>query len=706
MALPNNTSIFDSVTNTMVPFTLGTWGNLTSSTWESWTNWNFLSANVMTVITPVVDRGTTTWFNLEIIADVSGNISYGVFVSNTGVFDGEEIRTEITPNTSNLAAFYGRFYAVAANVSGLSQLALRSITVTDSNRRFDIQLNDVDTQNLVAGADPGTKILPVNRTISAVTNMQVTAHNPTASSTTYLPTANGPTGYIVNYNGPSTTLSNIVTSSGSVVEYLAMAIDNYANVTAGFRGVRVFKTEDGVSWNSLGNLANVAALCSTVAWNSAGDRLAAGFRSSANLEYEGLRTYTRSGDTFTLRSDPDTWPVGWVRQVAYSPNDSYLAVAHDESPYITIYSIAGNNLQKLSNPATLPTGVAYDLTWDPTSTYLAVAHAASPYITIYKRSGNTFTKLANPSILPTSGLSNGTAIEFHPAGTYVAWGGSDSAGNGRVRFYFRSGDTFAMATTANINFTDRSTVGLKYNPTGTHIAVGFLDSPDWAIYNQTGNTVANSNISVTSGIGTTWQALAWSDNGNKFYRGNYNGNITLHKGMDIYDVAYSGTGNANIALTGLTGITSNVGNVAGIAAFTTSLGAYIEVANAAIFSGAGGNIRINNESLSYVTANVTPTPNRLEGITRGITTAEFGVSVANIHATGSEVFAIEQLDLTARYFVEETVGITHAYIASKDRITPTIIVKDSAGTVADTTVDAVIWALPEQYMETTDLKIR
>jgi hypothetical protein len=704
MALPNNTSILDSVTNTMVPYTLSTWGNLTSSTWESWTNWNFLSANVMTVMTPVVDRGTTNWFNLEITADVTGNIAYGVFVSNTGAFDGEETRTEITPNTSNLAAFYGRFYAVAANVSGLNQLALRSITVTDSNRRFDIQFNDIDTQNLSAGTQSGTRILPLPRTIGAVTNMQVTAHNATSGTTTYLSTGNGPTGYIVNYNGPSTTISNLVTTSGATVEYLAMGIDNYANVTAGFRGVRVFKTQDGISWDSLANIPNVAALCSTVAWNSAGDRLAAGFRSSANLEYEGLRTYTRSGDTFTKRNDPDTWPVGWVRQVAYSPNDSYLAVAHDESPYITIYSISGNNLQKLSDPATLPTGVAYGLAWDPTSTYLAVAHGSSPYLTIYKRSGNTFTKLANPTILPATGVAAGTSIDFDPSGTYVAWGGGGTAG--RVRLYFRSGDTFAMVTTANIDFTDRSTVGVKYNPTGTHIAIGFLDSQDWYIYNQTGNTVANSNISVTSGIGTTWKALGWSDGGSKFYRGNYNGNITLHRGMDIYDVAYSGTGNANITLTGLTGITSNVGNVSAIAALTTAFSPDILVANAAIFSIAGGNARINNESISYETANVTPTPNRLEGVIRGITTTAFGTSTANIHAVGSEIFPIEQLDLTARYFVEETVGITHAYIAEKDRTAPTIIIRDAAGTTADTTVDAVIWALPEQYMETTDLKIR
>ncbi len=49
---------------------------------------------------------------------------------------------------------------------------------------------------------------------------------------------------------------------------------------------------------------------------------------------------------------------------------------------------------KLANPATLPTGYALDCAFDPTGTYLAVAHNNSPYITIYKRSGDAFTKLA------------------------------------------------------------------------------------------------------------------------------------------------------------------------------------------------------------------------------------------------------------------------------------------------------------------------
>ena len=43
--------------------------------------------------------------------------------------------------------------------------------------------------------------------------------------------------------------------------------------------------------------------------------------------------------------------------------------------------------------------------------FLAVAHEVSPYVTIYKRSGDTFTKLVNPAALPT-GVGYGVA--FYP----------------------------------------------------------------------------------------------------------------------------------------------------------------------------------------------------------------------------------------------------------------------------------------------------
>jgi WD40 repeat protein len=72
---------------------------------------------------------------------------------------------------------------------------------------------------------------------------------------------------------------------------------------------------------------------------------------------------------------------------------------------------------KLTDPSTLPTSTGWGTSFSPDGTYLAVAHSTSPYITIYKRSGDTFTKLADPATLPPN---NGLGTAFSPDGTYLA----------------------------------------------------------------------------------------------------------------------------------------------------------------------------------------------------------------------------------------------------------------------------------------------
>ena len=91
--------------------------------------------------------------------------------------------------------------------------------------------------------------------------------------------------------------------------------------------------------------------------------------------------------TFTKLSNPDTLPAGLGCSCAFSPDVTYLAVAHDVSPYITIYKRSGDTFTKLSNPDTLPASTGYGCAFSSDVTYLAVAHDVSPYITIYKKTG-------------------------------------------------------------------------------------------------------------------------------------------------------------------------------------------------------------------------------------------------------------------------------------------------------------------------------
>ncbi|MDP2696132.1 MAG: hypothetical protein Q8O87_02665, partial [bacterium] len=71
----------------------------------------------------------------------------------------------------------------------------------------------------------------------------------------------------------------------------------------------------------------------------------------------------------------------------------------------------------LANPTDLPASHGQGASFSPDGTYLAIAHSATPFVTIYKRSGDTFTKLANPTDLPAS---HGQGASFSPDGTYLA----------------------------------------------------------------------------------------------------------------------------------------------------------------------------------------------------------------------------------------------------------------------------------------------
>ena len=88
-----------------------------------------------------------------------------------------------------------------------------------------------------------------------------------------------------------------------------------------------------------------------------------------------------------------------------------------------VYEISGGGSVSWSDGATkLPALSALPSTgrgvsFSPDGTYLAYAHQNSPFATVYKRSGDTFTKLPALSALPNTGLG----VSFSSCGTYVAY---------------------------------------------------------------------------------------------------------------------------------------------------------------------------------------------------------------------------------------------------------------------------------------------
>jgi len=175
---------------------------------------------------------------------------------------------------------------------------------------------------------------------------------------------------------------------------------------------------------------------------------------------------------FEKLDNPATLPTGAGEEAKFSPDDTYLAVAHGTTPFITIYKRNGDTFTKLNNPANLPTGTAHCVGWSYDNTYLAVGHDTSPYITIYKRSGDTFTKLANPADLPQGAVDG---IAWSKTNSTYLYAGVYNSIFTYGRMYKRTDDTFSKISSPEnpLGFLDAA-----FSPNDDYFALARLEPSD------------------------------------------------------------------------------------------------------------------------------------------------------------------------------------------------------------------------------------
>jgi len=240
--------------------------------------------------------------------------------------------------------------------------------------------------------------------------------------------------------------------------------------------IRIYK-RDGDTFTKIGNPDTLpTGNAYGVAWSSDDTYLAVGHEYSPYITI-----YKRDEDVFTKLDNPADLPTGNGNGLSFGYNDTYLAISHTTTPYITIYKRAGDVFTKLSNPAILPTGTGEGASFSPDGIYLAVAHVTSPYVTIYKRTSDTFTKLANPAILPTGDAHD---VAFSPDGVYLAVGHTNTP---FITIYKRSGDTFTKLTNP-ADLPAGLTTGVAFAPNSTHLAVAHDTTPFFTLYKRGGDT--------------------------------------------------------------------------------------------------------------------------------------------------------------------------------------------------------------------------
>jgi 6-phosphogluconolactonase (cycloisomerase 2 family) len=210
-------------------------------------------------------------------------------------------------------------------------------------------------------------------------------------------------------------------------------------------------------------------------------------------------------DSFEYYStNPETLPTSTGYGASFSSDDTYLAVAHSTTPFITIYKRDNDTFTKLDDPANLPASTGYDVSWSSDGTYLAVAHSTTPFITIYKRDNDTFTKLDDPADLP-AGTGNG--VSWSSDDTYLAVA---HASFPYITIYKRDNDTFTKISAVLLNLPTSTGYGASFSSDDTYLAVAHALTPFITIYKRDNDTFTKlddpANLPASTGRGVSWSS--------------------------------------------------------------------------------------------------------------------------------------------------------------------------------------------------------
>ncbi len=119
-------------------------------------------------------------------------------------------------------------------------------------------------------------------------------------------------------------------------------------------------------------------------------------------------------DTFTklAKPTPDA-PPDTMWHAAFSPDGNYLAIGGGPCcgyAKLMVYRRSGDAFNGIASQP-VPPGNVNGIAFSYDSKYMAIAHNSSPYVTVYQitTATDTFTKIADPDVLPAG---NGSTVEF------------------------------------------------------------------------------------------------------------------------------------------------------------------------------------------------------------------------------------------------------------------------------------------------------
>lgn len=176
--------------------------------------------------------------------------------------------------------------------------------------------------------------------------------------------------------------------------------------------------------------------------------------------------------------DPEESPASTSWDIAWSPNGKYLAIAHEASPYLTVWDFTDpENLVKFDDPADMPAGDGIGIAWSPDGAHVGVAHSTTPFVSVYPFSSGGFgTKIADPATLPAG---NGQDITWSPDGLYL---GVAHVGSPFLSVYPFSSGVFGAKIADPATLPTGNSWGFAWSPGGDHMGVVHGGFPHLTIY--------------------------------------------------------------------------------------------------------------------------------------------------------------------------------------------------------------------------------
>jgi 6-phosphogluconolactonase (cycloisomerase 2 family) len=328
----------------------------------------------------------------------------------------------------------------------------------------------------------------------------------------------------------ATATGNATVSSSSTFTQLADAIAGISNITYGVEKTVIYdetiaKGDVVESYYKSVNLTRLSQMptgtqpdtdVDAVAWSNDGTLFATGHTLAGNRL--SIFNYDQTTEEFTNFTNPSTMPTSTVNEIAFSPNDNFLAVAHAANPALTVYKKNGNSYVKLLDSSVLGAGnsnpggsTARGCAWSPNGEYLSVVMSSGSFLSVYHRSGEIFSRLANATDWITAQASSTvwSADSKYVFCSYVA------APYFKIYRVDGSGSTSSLIRVANNESLDNTPAHSAWSPDGNYLACVYngtntaFGSNKLAVYKQNGDVFTRLTVdsSITELSNTS---LAWS----------------------------------------------------------------------------------------------------------------------------------------------------------------------------------------------------